>query len=369
MGKSEQGGGNVLLMMLEQLWAYTGALSSVAVFAGVLGLGVLHVWADAEGRPSLLCYSGVCNPSGNAAPHGVGFLGNHLVLRHPHVQVVADAAGRPQSVRQVDAQGALTAFPGSRVAEQRVEYDAQGRVLRRRNLNADGLPAADAHGVSQRVFEYNAAGRLILESLLGTDGKPLLPKYPGYARCRRSYDAQGRPLLVRYLDAADKPVVNAAGESRVEYLYDDAKGIVTRRNMVHDVPTNNAAGYAMEIVEKLPNNRGERRMRFNAGGLPVLFHPAQDAVCEHLVRHNERGHLEWECYAAADGLPAVHPDAGYAERVCEYTADGKLQREWFWNEQGQVEECCERHHTHSSNGEHHCLSLFTDGHTEIIKVK
>lgn len=358
----------MFLVLLEQLWGYTGALSSVAVFAGVLGLGLLNVFDKHEGRPSLLCYAGACNPAGNAAPHGLCFLGENLLLGRPHVQVVSDDAGRTQSLRCVDEHGIMSAFPGSRVAEQRVEYDAAGRVLLRRNLGADGLPAADVHGVSRRVFSYDTAGRLIQESFFGVDGKPIQPKYPGYARRRLSYDAQGRLLIVQHLDIRDKPVVNAAGESRLEYLYDDEKRIMMRRNMVNDIITNNADGYAMEIVEKLPKKRGERCMRFNADGLPVWFNPASGAVCEHLVRSNAKGQVEWECYTNYSGLPAVHADVGYAERVCEYSPDGKLLCEWFWNDLGREEECCLCRHTYSRDGLRHRLLVFIDGHSEVTPL-
>lgn len=354
------------MVLLAQLWAYTGALASVAVFAGVLGLGLLHVFGKMGEGEHILCYSGACNPAGNAVPHGLGFLGRNLLLRHPHVQVLSDDDRRTQSVRRVDETGAVVPFPGSHVAEQRVEYDAQGRVLRRRNLGADGSPVADAHGVSQRVFEYDAAGRLIHESFLGADGKPVLPKFPGYAHRWLSYDGKGRLLVVRHLDVAEKPVVNAAGESRIEYIYDDdEQHFITRRNMVNEKPTDNAAGFALEITEMLPDKRGARRVRFNAAGNPVVFHPAAEAVCEHLVRRNAQGQTEWECYTAANGLPAVHPDTGYAERVCEYSPEGRLQREWFWNAQGHEADCCERSHIHTLPDAHHCLSVFTDGHTEV----
>lgn len=366
MGKSNQAGGNVLMVLLAQLWSYTGALASVAVFAGVLGLGLLHVFGKMGEGAHILCYSGACNPAGNVAPYGLGFLGRNLLPRHPHVQVLADKECRTQSVRRVDENGAVVPFPGSQVAEQRVEYDAQGRVLRRRNLGADGSPAADAHGVSQRVFEYDAAGRLIHEAFLGADGKPVLPKFPGYAHRRLSYDGKGRLLVVRHLDVAEKPVVNAAGESRIEYIYDDDElHYTTRRNMVNEIPTDNADGFALEITETLPDKRGARCVRFNAAGMPVAFHPAADAVCEHLVRLNENGYLEWECYAAANGLPAVHPDTGYAERVCAYSPEGRLLREWFWNAQGREAARSERCHIHTLPDAHHCLSLFTDGHTEV----
>ena len=84
-----------------------------------------------------------------------------------------------------------------------------------------------------------------------------------------------------------------------------------------------------------------------------------------MMRCNAAGRPEWECYAGADGMPVNHPVHGYAERVCEYGADGKLEREYFWDASGHPAAVCETRHVPAASGDY-ALNLHADGSTSVL---
>lgn len=384
--------------LFEYAWAYLGSAAAAALMLGVLATGARYaVQPESQGMPQLRCYAGVRNAAGAEPPQGLTPLGSPVAadaLAMPHVRVESDAEGRVRRVAHVEAAGQLSRFPGSRVAEQRVEYDEEGRLTRKCNYGVDGKPVADASGVAVRCFEYDGAGRLTRSAFFNAAGQGVVPRMPGYAEQLISYDEQGRPLMLRHRDAKGRPVINAEGEETVEYVYDDAHGVSERCNRVHGEPADNAAGFAVERTESTRDGRATRRVWLNAAGEPVP-NPAVGAVAlleeqtaapnvqrtrlcgadgvpccaarpaaEHLQRCDAAGRTEWECFNAADGLPSAHPALGYAERVCEYSPAGRLQREYFWDASGNPTACYRKDYTLTREGEY-VLLLYTDGSSEL----
>lgn len=373
--------------LFESLWRYTGGLGAVCLFAAVLGLGIYHAVVRDAKPPMVRCFAGVVNPAGAEPPRGLVPLGQVAAPGVAHVRLEYGPEHRMTRMRHLDAAGQLCPLPGSAVAEQQLQYDTKGQLRCRRNFDALGNPAEDAQGVATREFEYDAAGRLVRTWFLDARGKLTSPRFPGYAESRLSYDAQGRPASVEYLDAAGQPVLNAVGEQRVVYSY-GADGSMTRVNQVGGLPADNHAGIARETVQQLPG--GTRRSWHNAAGEAVQGaasgaamvlheqHPAQHvqrlsykdaagqpaafqrACAEQLQRTNARGNPEWECFSGADGLPVNHPVLGYAERVCEYSPQGELQREFFWDAEGNPAPVCERRFIGDYG-----LSLHRDGSTAV----
>lgn len=383
--------------LFEYVWGWLGSAAAVALMLGVIAMGVHHVIEPMAGdNARLRCYAGVRNAAGAEPPQGIMPLSAGMAdaLPLPHVRVEYDGEGRVCRVLHLDAAGRLTRFPGSRVAEQRVEYDAAGHLVRKRNYNRDGQPVADASGVAVREFSYDAEGRLIRTAFLNASGSGIVPRMPGYAEQRISYDAQGRPLMVRHLDAKGHPICNAEGEETVEYSYDDEHGFSVRRNTVAGETADNGAGFAVERTERTRDGRLTRRVWMNAAG-DAVRNPAVGAAAmleeqtaapgvqrtrlcaqdgtlrqqertaaERLQRCDAAGKPEWECFNAADGLPTEHPAYGYAERVCEYSPAGHLRREYFWDASGRPTLCYRKDYTLTDDGEF-VLSLFTDGSTEL----
>ena len=386
---AERGAG-VLRSLFETAWNYLGSLAAVCLFAAVLGLGIYHAVVH-DAVPRYYCYAGVHNPAGAEAPRGIQLLGEAGVSGVPHVRLEYDAQGRLQRMKSVSADGFVQALPGSRVAEQRLVYDAAGHLIRRENRDATGVLAEDAQGVAVREFAYDTAGRHIRSQFRNAAGALVSPRFPGYAECRISYDAQGRPESILHLDADGNPAPDAQGEELVRYEY-GADGSVVRRNLVDGVPADNAHGIAVEKYQ--PQEGGTCRSWQNAAGTPVV-HPlmgaaglrqeskdsihlerrcflgvdgAPQSVCracaEHLMRCNSRGLLEWEFFGGADGLPVDNRALGYAERVCLYDDAGTLQREYFWDSAGNPAPLCERRYATTAGG-NYTLSLHADGSTTV----
>lgn len=382
--------GNTLKSLFEFTWNYLGSLAAMCLLVAVLGLGIYHMVLP-EAAGTCMCYAGVHNTAGALPPDGVQPIGGGMVRGVPHVRLEYGADGRVSCMKSVDARGQLCALPGSQVAEQILHYDDSGRLVRKENRSAAGAPAEDAHGVAQRLFERDAAGRVVRTEFLNAEGARVAPRFPGYAESRVVFDEQGRPLRVEYLDPAGKLVKNAEGEEVVEFRYGD-DGSVLRSNLVDGRLADNYAGIAQEelrpagqgacrqwrneegeLVEHpavgaaelhhdiAPMSRVERRRFMDAKGSPCESHRA---CAEHLVRSNSSGQPEWECFGGADGLPVNHPALGYAERVCQYSPDGRLEREYFWNERGLPAEISERRHVDSHAGAY-TLSLLSDGSTKV----
>lgn len=384
-----------LRRFLSYIWGYLGTLSAMGLLLGVLGMGLYYVYTD-EASLSVRCYTGMSNPAAAVLPEGLGelpFPGADAV-KMPHMRFEYDKGGKLLRVVHVDAAGAPAHMPGSRVAEQRMRYDAAGRLVSRSNYNEKGQPVADASGVSVREFEYDRKGRLVASVLKDARHEKVVPRMPGFAEARISYDEKGRPSTISYLDGNGKALTNAAGESVVTYTYNDSRNEVLRSNYENGKPMDNADGVATELVRHTEDGRVVHTSWRNSRGEPVQ-HEARGAHAEmveympgnlemrvrrcgqngvmlnndrvwaeHLVRTTPAGSVEWECFNGADGLPCQNPERGYAERVCEYGPEGELETEFFWDERGNPSKCYEKRYTGD-----HVLSLHTDGSTEVRRLK
>lgn len=382
--------GAALKNIFEVVWNYLGSLAAVSLFAAVLGLGIFHAVVQ-DSAPTYYCYAGVHNPAGAFPPSGVAFMGEKVTPGVPHVRLEYDTGQRLRSMKSVDKDGRICALPASKVAEQRLVYDAQGRLVRKENRDALGRPAEDAQGVAVREFERDAAGRVVGTRFRNAAGVLTVPRFPGYAECRVQFDEVGRPLKVEYLDAEGARIRNAVGEECVVYNYgkDDA---VTRSNFVNGELADNYAGIACE--EQVSCDTGMCLRWKNAAGKPVL-NPAVGAAVllqekrdknivrrcfllpsgdkdsrslpycsEHLVRLDNHARPEWEFFGGVDGLPVNHPALGYAERLCRYAPDGKLDREYFWNADGSAAAVAERRYAETPSGRFQ-LTLHSDGSTTV----
>ncbi len=387
--------------LFERLWTYSGTLAAMSLMVGTLGMGVYHISHRVAGdefeqeEARMEYFLGVNNSAGAELPRGLDPLpeGNAApignVLRFEY-----GADGRLRRLLHLNAAGRPGAMPGSAVAEQRLSYDGEGRLIRKENLDAAGKPVPDASGVAVREFGYDASGRLIRVSFRDGSGQGMVPALPGYATALTTYDAKGRPLRIEYQDAYGKPIVNADGESCIEYAYDDARHSVTRTNRIAGEVADNAHGYAVERRERTQDGSILRVAWENAAGRPAR-HPewaaasvltefsadgrvvrerycGEDGVmldggrrlAEKLMRRNADGSMLWECYNAADGLPCLHPDLGYAERLSEYSPSAEIERETFWDERGNPAPCYEKRYIREE-GRAHVLTLHADGSTEL----
>lgn len=381
----------------EYIWGYMGTLAAMGLVVGVLGMGIFHTCTPEGAVPEYRCFSGLVNCASAEAPTGVDEIPQAVTGAHLRFEYEPD--GRLARFLYINADGHRAAIPGSKVAEQRMEYDEHGRLIARRNYSAAGEATEDAAGISARIFRYDDAGRLIRTTLQNAQGVKIVPRMPGYAEECITYDGQGRPLRIRYLDGNGHPITNSAGECEVVFTYDDEHHRTERTNTIKGMPADNLAGIATErrdisadgATEMVSWLDKEGKPVFNArrGGAAVLSEhhvadnmqrerlcaesgvmPASSRTCtEHVVRTTPAGLLEWECYNAADGLPCDNARLGYAERVCEYDDSGNLTNEYFWDDLGCPCPCYEKRYTTSSDGRRHVLSLHTDGSTSVMPVE
>lgn len=385
--------------IVSYAWGYMGTLSALGLLLGVLGMGIYHVFTGDGESMKVRYYSGLYNPSQPVAPSGVGELyAGPEGVTVPHIRFEYGKEGRLKRLVHFNAEGYVAPLPGSRVAEQRVDYDAAGRVIARRNYDALGQAVADSAGIASREFRYNSDGRLISRVFRNAEGQKIVAKMPGYAEARMSYDDKGRLSSVHYLDGNGKPIVNAKGECRITYTYNDDKQEMLRSNYINDALTENAEGVATErvrhsndglsthtswldakgksvaaadghthsvLAENTPSEYLQRTRYCGANG---LMRSDRRIWAEHLVRTTPDGNVVWECFNGADGLPCVNEACGYAERLCEYGDDGLLSREYFWDAAGLPAECYEKRHS-SDGSARHVISLHRDGSTELTRTR
>lgn len=377
------------------LWNYTGTIAVLSLMLGVLGMGVYHLFVKDIGESykqmrRVRYYSGVCNTAGPVPPQGIGSLpvagGDSCI----HIEYTPE--GLPERVVCIGADGAVRRLPGSRVAEQRIAYDDDGRVVMKSNFDAEGKPAADAHGVACRAFEYDDAGRLVCTVARDAAGKKVVPRMPGFAEQQITYDNHNRPVEIRHLDGLGKTIRNAAGEHSVKYAYDDELHVATRSNENNGALCDDARGVAVERTESSADGLVELRKWKNAEGDSVVDDGAgavlvekaspagtqrvlrcgadgmalQSVRCcaEHLMKSDAQGRPEWECFNGADGRPCVNPALGYAEHVWEYDDKGNLTHEYFWDAAGNPSPCYEKRYCVQGDARY-VISLHTDGSTVL----
>ncbi len=381
--------------VLAGLWAYLGTLAAMSLMLGALGMGIYHIAMGSDAPESVLCYRGVYNSAGAEPPQGSQALPGRAAqdMGCPHLRFEYGPEGRLRRMLHVNEKGKPSPIPGSLVVQQRLDYDAQGRVIRKSNLDARGNPVPDASGVPVREFGYDERGNLTRTRFLDGLGRGIVPRMPGYATAQTHYDSRNRPLRIDYLDERGEPIVNAEGECSVEFVYDDARQSSRRSNRVRGELANNVHGYAVEHRRMAEDGRSlllrwedaegraVQNRELSAAALRRDFDGSgrveRERLCaeggamvegarscsEHLLRHAADGRMTWECYNAADGLPCFNSALGFAERITEYGPNAAVTRECFWDEKGNPTPCYEKRY-HAGEGEPSVLSLHTDGSTE-----
>lgn len=384
--------------VLEDAWVYLGSLAAMSLLVGVLGMGIYHMMTWREDRGHVEYFLGAVNTPDESLPVGLTRLPERVAddgeLSHIRFEYADD--GKLKRLVHVDGSGEVCAMPGSHVAEQRIRYDENGRVACKANYDASGEAAPDAAGIASRHFFYDDRGNCVRTELRDAQGALVCAPLPGYAVVTTRYDERNRPLLTEYWNADLQATVNAVGESRVVYLYDDAAHEMQRRNYVGESLASNRLGYA---VEKHTLSDGGRTL--SVEWLDAAFQPALNswagatAVCSqqavngavttefyysgddavqrfkpgcasHLIHRDSEGRPEWESYRNEEGAPQMNAALGYAERHCRYRADGGLASEAFIDADGLPAACAERRYPELRSGEMpHVLSLHRDGRTEL----
>lgn len=382
--------------LLEYTWGYMGTLAAMGLLIGVLGMGIFHACTRDAEFESMRYFGGMFNSSDATPPRGLDELPRELPAV-PHLRFEYGKGGRLERLVHINAEGLPSPMPGSRVAEQRIEYDAAGHITRKSNYTATGAPTTDAAGVHARVFSYDRDGHLVRTEFHDRSGHLIVPRMPGFAVESIAYDAKGRPESIEYTDGKGNPITNSRGERRIVYVYDDARHSSTRTNYIGGEPAEDVHGVAREEKQSTKDGRscwttwydatGKNVHHHETGACAVLSETSRDGTmhrerkceengtpcrqktdyAERVVRTTPQGLIEWECFNDANGMPCMNEALGYAERVCEYGPDGALTREYFWDADGHPCARYEKRYTKDADGEH-VLTLLADGGTELRRM-
>ncbi|MEN1679936.1 MAG: protein kinase [Planctomycetota bacterium] len=103
-------------------------------------------------------------------------------------------------------------------AEVRKTYNSFGHLVSLRYVAADGTPVARDTGIHGWDAEYDAWGNRVREAYIGVDGASA--QINGYAEVQMAYDALGRKIEQRYFDALGKPAAHTDGNHGFEAAYD-----------------------------------------------------------------------------------------------------------------------------------------------------
>lgn len=152
-----------MFKMLRHLWAYSGTLAALSLMTAVLGMSLYYLIV---GEPKdnvadlhyFRNYVGVYNAAGPHPPRGLGMSVAQTNTELPMIQFEYNSQGNPVRVVCMGSDGKIQTMPGSSVAEQKLSYDASGRLMSKRNYDAVGRPAPDAHGIVATDYHYNDSG-------------------------------------------------------------------------------------------------------------------------------------------------------------------------------------------------------------------
>lgn len=388
--------------LLEHGWMYLGTLAAMALLVGTLGMAVYRMVEWRMLGADTRFYYGVVNHGDSKLPEGVGVVPREVLHARTRscLRFEYGDDGRLLRFIHVDPSGNPVPLPGSSVAEQRLSYDDQGRLIAKRSFNAVGRAVEDSTGVASRLFSYDAAGNLVRTEHRSAAGELVVPALPGYAVEVVEYDEHNRPVVREYLDAEGNPTVNAVGESRLSYSYDDEAGVSVRENQVMGKKVENKLGFAVERRERSADGCHHTVLWMDAQGKPVLHpHVGAASLCVHkepstgycreyfssdasllpqavrgcaerMARYDRQGRLEWECFNAQDGLPCLVPCLGYAERLCRYGTDNRLQTEYFWDALGNPAPCYQKRYSAvEPDGSVAVLSLYADGSSSVCPME
>lgn len=391
---------------LRVIWNYSGTLAALSLLVGVLAMGLVHITRGVEGDPNVHFFLGVRNTAGATAPEGVAELSQEQVGTSPQYLKFEYNGAKLQRVVAMDHAGDRAAPAGTRVAEQRLKYDAGGRLTRKENYDERGSLCADNAGVAVRAFEYDDEGKLKKTSFLNAAGHLVCPSVPGFAVEKRSYDDAGRLDTRSFFDTEGKPCINRAGQQVLRYRYNTLGKVAGITNYIDGEPADNGFGVAEERRSYDDKGRLSRVDYYDATGKPAICRrqdagyaslvrrydsrgncsavrffdasgklSAENALkyAEHVRSYDGRGNPVYESYLADENQLCVPPSIGYAERMCNYDNADRLRREYFWDAQGRPGKmppvagetpCYERRYEYLGD-KGSVVSLYTDGSTRL----
>lgn len=179
-----------------------------------------------------------------------------------------DAHGRSLTTRYLDAKGqAMVSATGS--AAYRNHYDANGHRHGVDYLGLDGRPTPNRFGDHGWRARLDAHGNQSSEWKIGADGQPW-PSQSAVATTRRTWNRMGYKVAAAFFDTDDNPARSGIGVHRMTWSF-DPNGNVSRLAYFDPAgqPVVQAAGYASLHRSSDANGNWLEEWKTDVDGAPV----------------------------------------------------------------------------------------------------
>ncbi|MGE0116971.1 MAG: TIR domain-containing protein [Dongiaceae bacterium] len=241
-----------------------------------------------------------------------------------------------------DVNGDLAVPPWSECPVQRFEYDARGRQSSAGCFAETGQPKLRATGEHAFRYRYYPDGAWWLRETLDENGRLIADPLTGVAQVRHVLDAFNTVTQEAYLGADDRPTpYRGIGASRIDTRY-DRKGRVAverRYDAQGRLRLDPIAGYATYRAGYSAVGERQWECLYDADDrLLVVDRPRYGYACERTVAENRPdGTVAASTFFEdAAGRLMVNRFAGYAAVETVLTADGRLLRRSWLDDQGEL---------------------------------
>ncbi len=240
-----------------------------------------------------------------------------------------DGDGNVTECRYLDENGELC-MTRKGYAREEMTYDRQGFLIKTCGFDTEGEPAFDTeNGVHGYELEYDSQGYLCRMTSVGGDGSPTASGI-GYCTAEYVMDQQGRPVKMRYFDAAGEPACHRQrGEYGADISY-DAKGNITEVIFLNqeEIPALNREGYVRTRRQYDEMGRMIRESYEDQQGDLVRM---KENVATYQIAYDRKGNIQEVCFEDETGSPCKNAN-GYARVVYEYDEAGNQISEAFFDE-------------------------------------
>ena len=265
-----------------------------------------------------------------------------------------DKAGKKKIVAMIYAVAGVKPTHEDGIAEERLEYDANGNVTKTSHLGLDGKPKADKNGVFEFRTEYDKAGKEKIVAMIYAVAGVKPTREDGIAEERLEYDANGNVTKMSYFGQDGKPTLCLPiGCAEIRHEYDKRGNIIRVSHFgVDGKPT--AAHYKIRIDVNVFGcglstavfnaiERGEKKgLEIVQGNETVEAASSEQGmlvveikdVAEIRTEYDNHGNRTRVSMWGIDGKPAAN-SLGIAEVRFEYDAQGNITRQMAFGPDGR----------------------------------
>ena len=199
----------------------------------------------------------------------------------------------------------------------RLDYDSEGREVRRTYVDEHGNATWTMDGYAGVVREYDKEGNICRVSYLGVDGKPCAHVDGNYG-FRSDYDEDGQEIRRVFVDALDAPTKVISGIAGHVFKYDGEGRLSEETNVGLDLsPEADCEGYESVRFEYDAQSRLSKETYQDFAGNPVCM-TDNYSITHYVYGKTEAGDsFVGELFADAKDVP-VFNKGGHAGRRMVY---------------------------------------------------